>query len=209
MADYNKGDFTEQGINGTVNALVRLNNKRILDLSVATAGNDEAISNLDINIHDDANGLSYNITGPIKKGTNTLGTAFSTLIDKTVTLSEYDSTNKMVQYTETIPQHSDTYMARNDKAAIAIVEISNPTSGAVTYSFAARGMASPAIGNAVIFEMFQNHGLTGGSHTNNRQWIIYWGYDGTLRIENYQASEPSTKPSYHVVVKVCRIYEVI
>lgn len=92
MADYNKGDFTEKGINGTVNALVRLNNKRILDLSVATAGNDEAISNLDINIHDDVNGLTYNINGPVNSGANPLGGVIPELfIESDVTTSTYNS----------------------------------------------------------------------------------------------------------------------
>ena len=96
MADYNKGDFTEQGINGTVKALVRLNNKRILDLSVATAGDNEAINNLDINIHDDVNGLSYNISGPVNTGSNPLGGIVPELfIESDVTTSTYNSSYHM------------------------------------------------------------------------------------------------------------------
>lgn len=40
MPDYNKGDFTQQGVNGHVNATVRLNEKRLVSIDLTS--NEEA-----------------------------------------------------------------------------------------------------------------------------------------------------------------------
>lgn len=40
MPDFNKGDFTQQGINGHVNAIVRLNEKRLINIDLTS--NEEA-----------------------------------------------------------------------------------------------------------------------------------------------------------------------
>ena len=40
MPDFNKGDFTQQGVNGHVNATVRLNEKRLVRIDMTS--NEEA-----------------------------------------------------------------------------------------------------------------------------------------------------------------------
>ena len=57
---YNKGDFTQQGINGDVSALVRLNEKRIVKVVLSS---DDESDNCDISgkVYDLLNGTSYDI----------------------------------------------------------------------------------------------------------------------------------------------------
>ena len=57
---YNKGDFTQQGVAGDVTALVRLNEKRTVKLTLSA---DDASDNCDISgtVYDDLNGTTYSI----------------------------------------------------------------------------------------------------------------------------------------------------
>lgn len=57
---YNKGDFTQQGVAGDVTALVRLNEKRTVKLTLSA---DDASDNCDISgtIYDDLNDTTYSI----------------------------------------------------------------------------------------------------------------------------------------------------
>lgn len=57
---YDKGDFTQQGINGDVSALVRLNEKRIMKVVLSS---DDESDNCDISgkVYDLLNGASYDI----------------------------------------------------------------------------------------------------------------------------------------------------
>ena len=57
---YDKGDFTQQGINGDVSALVRLNEKRVMKVVLSS---DDESDNCDISgkIYDLLNGTSYDI----------------------------------------------------------------------------------------------------------------------------------------------------
>lgn len=57
---YNKGDFTQQGVNGDVSALVRLNEKRIMKVVLSS---DDESDNCDISgkVYDLLNGTSYDI----------------------------------------------------------------------------------------------------------------------------------------------------
>ena len=57
---YNKGDFTQQGINGDVSALVRLNEKRVMKVVLSS---DDESDNCDISgkVYDLLNGTSYDI----------------------------------------------------------------------------------------------------------------------------------------------------
>ena len=57
---YDKGDFTQQGINGDVSALVRLNEKRVMKVVLSS---DDESDNCDISgkVYDLLNGTSYDI----------------------------------------------------------------------------------------------------------------------------------------------------
>ena len=57
---YNKGDFTQQGVNGDVSALVRLNEKRVMKVVLSS---DDESDNCDISgkVYDLLNGTSYDI----------------------------------------------------------------------------------------------------------------------------------------------------
>lgn len=57
---YNKGDFTQQGVNGDVSALVRLNEKRVVKVVLSS---DDESDNCDISgkVYDLLNGTSYDI----------------------------------------------------------------------------------------------------------------------------------------------------
>ena len=57
---YNKGDFTQQGVNGDVSALVRLNEKRVMKVVLSS---DDESDNCDISgkVYDLLNGADYNI----------------------------------------------------------------------------------------------------------------------------------------------------
>ena len=57
---YNKGDFTQQGINGDVSALVRLNDKRVMKVVLSS---DDESDNCDISgkVYDLLNGTEYDI----------------------------------------------------------------------------------------------------------------------------------------------------
>ena len=60
MSDFNKGDFTQQGIAGDVTSLVRLNEKRTVKLTLSA---DDASDNCDISgsVIDELNGKTYPI----------------------------------------------------------------------------------------------------------------------------------------------------
>lgn len=68
MADYNKGDFTQQGIDGDVTALVRLNQKRIARLKLSS---DDETSGVNVSgyVFDELNGEKYPIGGSQPTGT--------------------------------------------------------------------------------------------------------------------------------------------
>lgn len=57
---YDKGDFTQQGVNGDVSALVRLNEKRVMKVVLSS---DDESDNCDISgkVYDMLNGTSYDI----------------------------------------------------------------------------------------------------------------------------------------------------
>ena len=57
---YNKGDFTQQGVNGDVSALIRLNEKRVMKVVLSS---DDESDNCDISgkVYDLLNGTSYDI----------------------------------------------------------------------------------------------------------------------------------------------------
>lgn len=57
---YDKGDFTQQGINGDVSTLVRLNEKRVMKVVLSS---DDESDNCDISgkVYDLLNGTSYDI----------------------------------------------------------------------------------------------------------------------------------------------------
>ena len=63
MPDFNKGDFTEQGVAGDVTALVRLNNKRIVKMVLSS---DDESSNVDVTgtVYDHLNGETYPLVVP-------------------------------------------------------------------------------------------------------------------------------------------------
>lgn len=60
MPDFNKGDFTQQGVNGHVNATVRLNEKRLVNIDMTS--NEEAEGcTITGNVTDLLNDKVYNI----------------------------------------------------------------------------------------------------------------------------------------------------
>ena len=68
---YDKGDFTQQGINGDVSALVRLNDKRVVKMVLSS---DDESSNVDVTgtVYDYLNGETYPLGGTTPTGTITI-----------------------------------------------------------------------------------------------------------------------------------------
>lgn len=68
---YNKGDFTQQGVNGDVSALVRLNDKRVVKMVLSS---DDESSNVDVQgtVYDYLNGETYPLGGTTPTGTITI-----------------------------------------------------------------------------------------------------------------------------------------
>lgn len=68
---YNKGDFTQQGVNGVVTALVRLNDKRVVKMALSS---DDESSNVNVvgTVYDYLNGETYPLGGSTPTGTITI-----------------------------------------------------------------------------------------------------------------------------------------
>ena len=62
MSDFNKGDFTQQGVDGHVRATLRLNEKRYVELDLTTNENARGCT-ISGNVHDRLNNLDYPIGG--------------------------------------------------------------------------------------------------------------------------------------------------
>lgn len=60
MSDFNKGDFTQQGVDGHVRATLRLNEKRYVNLDLTTNENARGCT-ITGNVHDRLNNLDYPI----------------------------------------------------------------------------------------------------------------------------------------------------
>lgn len=60
MSDFNKGDFTQQGVDGHVRATLRLNEKRYVELDLTTNENARGCT-IAGNVHDRLNNLDYPI----------------------------------------------------------------------------------------------------------------------------------------------------
>ena len=74
MPDYNKGDFTQQGIDGFVEGGLHLNEKRCLTARISTDEETSGIDSIEINIHDHLNDLDYAISGEnLTVGENVVG----------------------------------------------------------------------------------------------------------------------------------------
>lgn len=74
MPTYNKGDFTQQGVDGYVDGSLELNQKRIVDVRVSSDDESETISDVNIKIRDELNDLEYDITGSnLATGENVIG----------------------------------------------------------------------------------------------------------------------------------------
>lgn len=74
MPTYNKGDFTQQGVDGYVDGSLELNQKRIVDVRVSSDEESETISDVNIKIRDELNDLEYDITGSnLATGENVIG----------------------------------------------------------------------------------------------------------------------------------------
>lgn len=74
MPDYNKGDFTQQGVDGFVEGGLHLNEKRCLTAKISTDEDSAVLDSVEINIHDHLNDLDYTITGEnLVVGENTIG----------------------------------------------------------------------------------------------------------------------------------------
>lgn len=68
---YDKGDFTQQGVNGDVSAVVRLNDKRVVKMVLSS---DDESSNVDVQgtVYDYLNGETYPLGGTTPTGTITI-----------------------------------------------------------------------------------------------------------------------------------------
>lgn len=74
MPDYNKGDFTQQGVDGFVEGGLHLNEKRCLTARISSNEETAGLDNVEINIHDHLNDLDYTITGEnLTVGENFIG----------------------------------------------------------------------------------------------------------------------------------------
>lgn len=60
MTDFNKGDFTQQGVDGHVNAKIRLNAKRYLDIDL-TSDEDASGCTIAGHVYDSLNDITYPI----------------------------------------------------------------------------------------------------------------------------------------------------
>lgn len=84
MPDYNKGDFTQQGIDGFVEGGLHLNEKRCLTARISTDEDSAGLDSVEINIHDHLNDLDYTFSGEnIIAGTSVIGQAPSGNIEIT------------------------------------------------------------------------------------------------------------------------------
>ena len=63
MPDFNKGDFTQQGVNGHVNATVRLNEKRLVKIDLTSNEEDEGCT-ISGSITDLLNNIVYPLETP-------------------------------------------------------------------------------------------------------------------------------------------------
>lgn len=74
MPTYNKGDFTQQGVDGYVEGGLHLNEKRCLSAKISSNEEAEGLDSVEINIHDHLNDLDYTITGEnLTVGENVIG----------------------------------------------------------------------------------------------------------------------------------------
>ena len=86
MPDYNKGDFTQQGVDGFVEGGLHLNEKRCLTAKISTDEDSAGLDSVEINIHDHLNDLDYTFSGEnVIAGTSVIGQAPSGNIDITST----------------------------------------------------------------------------------------------------------------------------
>lgn len=63
MPDFNKGDFTQQGVNGYVEGGLLLNQKRALTAKISTDEESDSLDSVTINIHDYLNDIDYTFNG--------------------------------------------------------------------------------------------------------------------------------------------------
>lgn len=85
MPDYNKGDFTQQGIDGFVEGGLHLNEKRCLTAKISTDEDSAGLDSVEINIHDHLNDLDYTITGEnLSVGENALPSGNIEITENTV-----------------------------------------------------------------------------------------------------------------------------
>lgn len=84
MPDYNKGDFTQQGVDGFVEGGLHLNEKRCLTAKISTDEDSAGLDSVEINIHDHLNDLDYTFSGEnVIAGTSVIGQAPSGNIEIT------------------------------------------------------------------------------------------------------------------------------
>lgn len=102
---YNKGDFTQQGINGDVSALVRLNEKRVMKVVLSS---DDESDNCDISgkIYDLLNGTSYDIGSGGGGGSEVLKTQF-TVVNENDETANVPSTIMLYGYCVNMHDFSD------------------------------------------------------------------------------------------------------
>lgn len=122
MSDFNKGDFTQQGVDGHVRATLRLNEKRYVELDLTTNENARGCT-ISGNVHDRLNNLDYPISSAPSGGGSNWTTAQLTLKPTTDTehfvIAEDVSTNAPVLYNgnyETL----DTVTLTNDGIIVEI-----------------------------------------------------------------------------------------
>lgn len=78
---YNKGDFTQQGVDGYVNGGLLMNNKRDVTARISTDEESAGIDSVDIKIKDHLNDIEYRITGEnLSEGSNVIGGGGSALL---------------------------------------------------------------------------------------------------------------------------------
>lgn len=76
MPDFNKGDNTQQGMNGDgwVWGGLDLNRKRLISVAVTSNEEDEGLDSVYLKVHDDLNNLDYIVTGEnLPVGESTIG----------------------------------------------------------------------------------------------------------------------------------------
>lgn len=92
MPDFNKGDFTQQGVDGYVEGSLLLNQKRDLTAKISTDEESDSLSSVTIKIHDHLNDVDYTFNGEnISTGSSVISGEIPSPVDNLKNILDSDS----------------------------------------------------------------------------------------------------------------------